>query len=425
MGLSKDEIFEKIAKKELTVDEGMALLKGSSFSEKQEVQSSDSSEVSGGAEGNYIKAVREDIKNIISQISNIDKNNLKVEIGFFEQGMESTHTLELVKIIEQKMNVELYPTLLFEYTTIQELADYLVSEFGNKYPVEFKETEIAPSQVQTSGAATTSDNYIIAVQDDLKQLISNISKIDVNKLQEDKGFFDQGLESTHTLELVKMIEKKMQVELYPTLLFEYTSIKELAEYLESEFGDKYPVDVKTAEAIGESQTKNEPAAVKKSVSVSSSTPKERKVQDDIAIIGLAGKYPMADNVEQFWENLKAGKDCVTEVPKDRWDWKEFYDPDIDKASEGKIYCKEGAFVSDVDKFDPLFFGISPREAELMDPQERWFLQIVWKAIEDAGYVPEALKEKVGVFAGVTTYTYNLFGPRSAESARQSPPALGG
>ena len=98
----------------------------------------------------------------------------------------------------------------------------------------------------------------------------------------------------------------------------------------------------------------------------------KETADDIAIIGISGRYPQANNLEQFWQNLKAGKDCITEIPIERWDYRPYYDPN--KENTGKSYSKWGGFVDHYDCFDPLFFKISPREAELMDPQERLFLQ---------------------------------------------------
>nr|WP_052410221.1 SDR family NAD(P)-dependent oxidoreductase [Paenibacillus durus] len=130
--------------------------------------------------------------------------------------------------------------------------------------------------------------------------------------------------------------------------------------------------------------------------------------DEMAIIGLSGRYPMADNVNEFWENIKNGIDCITEIPKERWDYTKDFDPDIHK--QGKSYTKWGGFMNDVDKFDPLFFNMSPREAEYASPQERLFLQTVWHAVEDAGYTRNELsKSNTGVFVGVMWEQYQLYG----------------
>ncbi|MCP4937244.1 MAG: SDR family NAD(P)-dependent oxidoreductase, partial [bacterium] len=131
----------------------------------------------------------------------------------------------------------------------------------------------------------------------------------------------------------------------------------------------------------------------------------------IAIIGLSGRYPLAENLAEFWQNLKQGRDCIREIPKERWDYRPYFD--ADKNKPGKSYSKWGGFMADVDKFDPLFFNISPREAEFIDPQGRLFLQTVWHTLEDAGYTRQTLQQqlqsRVGVFVGVMWGEYQLYG----------------
>ena len=132
--------------------------------------------------------------------------------------------------------------------------------------------------------------------------------------------------------------------------------------------------------------------------------KNSRKTDDIAIIGMACRFPGAKNYEEYWDNLVAGKNCVSEIPKDRWKWEDYFG---DPASEdSKTNIKYGGFIEGVDKFDPLFFKISPREADYIDPQHRIFLESVWHAIEDAGYNPTSLGGRdIGVYAGVSKNDY--------------------
>ena len=142
--------------------------------------------------------------------------------------------------------------------------------------------------------------------------------------------------------------------------------------------------------------------------------------DDIAVIGISGKYPMAENLEEFWENLKKGIDCITEIPPKRWDYQKYYSKE--KGIKSKAYSKWGGFLSDYDMFDPLFFGITPRDAEMMDPQERLFLEVTWEAMEDAGYNLEKLKKyEIGVYVGVMYGHYQMFG--AEETLYGNPMAL--
>src|SRR5262249_51901532 len=126
---------------------------------------------------------------------------------------------------------------------------------------------------------------------------------------------------------------------------------------------------------------------------------------DVAIIGVSGRYPRSNDLKQFWANLANGVNCITEVPRDRWDWKKYYDPE--KGKPGKIYSQWGGFLEGIDQFDPLFFKISPKEAKRIDPQERLFVECCYHALEDAGYTPENVgqPEKIGVFVGVMKARY--------------------
>ncbi|AUY48420.1 SDR family NAD(P)-dependent oxidoreductase [Streptomyces sp. CB01881] len=150
---------------------------------------------------------------------------------------------------------------------------------------------------------------------------------------------------------------------------------------------------------------------------------------DIAIIGLSGRYPQARTLDEFWANLAAGRDSVTEIPADRWNHGVYFDPD--KDAPGKTYSKWGGFVDGVAEFDPLFFHISPSEAELMDPQERLFLQCAYETVEDAGYTPAGLNApsadgtppSIGVYVGVMYEEYQLYGAQEQVLGR--PVALSG
>ncbi len=128
--------------------------------------------------------------------------------------------------------------------------------------------------------------------------------------------------------------------------------------------------------------------------------------EPIAVIGLSGKFPKADNIDEYWELLVNKKDGITVVPKERWDIDKFYDPT--PSTPGKIITRFGGFINDFDKFDAQFFGISPREALKMDPQQRMLLQITWEALEDAGINIKNLSgTKTGVFVGISTNDYTM------------------
>src|SRR2546421_778174 len=127
---------------------------------------------------------------------------------------------------------------------------------------------------------------------------------------------------------------------------------------------------------------------------------------EIAIIGMVGRFPGAKNIDEFWQNLQHGVESVS-----------FFSEEELKSSgvastllNDHHYVKAGAILNDVELFDAAFFGFNPREAEVMDPQQRLFLECAWEALESAGYDSETYEGLIGVYAGagMNTYLFNLY-----------------
>jgi amino acid adenylation domain-containing protein len=134
---------------------------------------------------------------------------------------------------------------------------------------------------------------------------------------------------------------------------------------------------------------------------------------EIAIVGMAGRFPGARDVAELWRNLRAGVEAVR-FPEAE----EFAARGLDAARlADPAWVKAVSQMEGFDCFDELFFGVNPREAELMDPQHRVLLECAWEALESAGYDPQATAGRVGVWAGATLSTYLLFhligNPRAA------------
>lgn len=125
----------------------------------------------------------------------------------------------------------------------------------------------------------------------------------------------------------------------------------------------------------------------------------------IAVIGMAGRYPDAWNIEQFWQNLKEGKECITFFTDDAL-LQAGVNPELLARPD---YVKAAGVCPGTFLFDASFFGYTPREAELLDPQHRVFLECAWEALEHAGYDPWTYPGRIGLFAGsgVTQYLFDL------------------
>ncbi|WP_456152487.1 beta-ketoacyl synthase N-terminal-like domain-containing protein [Paenibacillus kobensis] len=259
----------------------------------------------------------------------------------------------------------------------------------------------------------------------LVRIIAETLKMPSGQLDPRERFESYGIDSILVVQLTNALSGVLS-NVNSTLFFEYQTVEELAEHFlstqrealialvgpdESETGTKLSNGSGTTRPNAAPPRMTEAAGAVKSrfiavnrqntAQASSAVPAAR----DIAIIGLAGRYPGAGNVREFWEQLKSGKHGIGEIPKERWDWEKYYD--AERGKRGAMYSRWGGFIDGFDQFDPLFFGISPKEAKQMDPQERVFLETAYACIEDAGYTPATLcaSGKVGVFAGAMNGNY--------------------
>ncbi len=228
-----------------------------------------------------------------------------------------------------------------------------------------------------------------------------------HRLKNEEKFERYGVDSILAVQLTNRLEGFFG-SLPKTLFFEYQSLPELAGFLIESHREK--LRQLTGVESEPSRPAPAPEPVEPEREVAAPMPRQASRQDGIAIIGLSGRYPQANNLAEFWSNLENGRDSITEVPADRWDWRNYYTGD--PKQPGHHAGKWGGFIEDADKFDPLFFNLSPREAQLVDPQERLFLETVWNLLEAAGYTRKRLQERhqgrVAVYAASMYQQYHSF-----------------
>ncbi|MDZ7335183.1 MAG: SDR family NAD(P)-dependent oxidoreductase [candidate division KSB1 bacterium] len=249
------------------------------------------------------------------------------------------------------------------------------------------EHEHAPEPVPSSEIVPASSKLksptVSAIESWLVSKIAENLGINASEISIQEPFVSFGLDSAQAVGLVGDLEEWLGRKLSPTLVWDYPTIESLAMFL-------------AAEETGD---------------VGAAKPKTIKSMDTepIAIIGMACRFPGADNPEEFWELLVDGGDAITAVPEDRWDRDAFYDSNPDVP--GKMVIRDGGFLKQIDQFDPQFFGISAQEASRMDPQQRLLLEVTWEALEHAGIIPERLAgSDTGVFIGISNddYTASLY-----------------
>ncbi|MBR3771445.1 MAG: polyketide synthase dehydratase domain-containing protein, partial [Clostridium sp.] len=257
-----------------------------------------------------------------------------------------------------------------------------------------------------------------SIKEYLTESIAQELQEDKKQIWRNRNFMEMGIESNSLIHLSSQLEEELGVELYPTIFFEYQTIDELSNYLESSFQQPLAVFFSRvdkeelfddAEQVIEAETATEgfmEQEEKVSETQNETNSENNSVMDQeldrIAVIGMSLKFPMSDTPEEFWENLKNSKDMITEIPKDHWDVEQWFDED--PAVPNKTYSKWGSFI-EPDKFDPVFFGITPREAEWMDPQLRILLEKVQDCIDDAGYGKRIHGTNTGLFLATTFHEY--------------------
>lgn len=201
------------------------------------------------------------------------------------------------------------------------------------------------------------------------------------------NFFEVGGNSLLLVQMHAKIEEKFPEKITVAKIFAYPTIAKLAGFLDEE---------------GTSIMGKNKAALPNISNIKETVAFEEVSTKDIAIIGMHGIFAEAENLEEYWEILKSGKDCIREIPSNR---KADLDDILVSAgiadkNTGYVRC---AYMEEIDQFDCSFFNISPREASVMDPNQRLFLQTAWKTMEDSGYGGKLLKgTRTGVYVGYSS-----------------------
>ena len=391
----------------------------------------------------------------------MEQSEIELEKSFIDLGLDSIVGVEWVNEINKQFSLQISATRVYDYSNIKELATFLQQQLSqipeaslssmsaskeesrvldsDKLVVDKEVADKAVSKQVKSSRTTITD-----LEQQLRQSLADALYMEVADVDLIKSFVDLGLDSIVGVEWVNSINKQYQLEISATRVYDYSNIKELAVFLKGELGEFVePITAPLQQFENKLQTpQQEPASGlllsepnslelhqqkvfssypqlvrklgknKAKVATPSNSIKSAKqipqysvaADEKVAIVGMSGRYPQAENLDIYWENLIKGKNSVSEIPKTRWNVDSYFDPE---PKQGKIYCKWLGMLDDIDCFDPLFFQISPSEAEIMDPQHRLFLQESYRAFEDAGYSSENLSNmKCGVYLGIMSSEYS-------------------
>lgn len=242
----------------------------------------------------------------------------------------------------------------------RKLAEEYITEHSAKTNNSINDTSRTPSKEQS---------FVNIILGEIRRLYG------LTHINTKQSFIELGFDSLRSTELINAINANLNLRLSPTVVYEYSTIENLAKHLTNTVIKEEPTNGTSLQ------------------------------QEPIAIIGLSGKYPGgADSPEELWELLVNGTDTVSDIPEERWKHRVFFDEQHDVP--GKTNTMSASLAHDIDKFDAEFFGISPREAESLDPQQRLLLEVSFNALQDAGYNLQELKtSSTGVFVGLSHSDY--------------------
>jgi acyl transferase domain-containing protein/acyl-CoA synthetase (AMP-forming)/AMP-acid ligase II/acyl carrier protein/phospholipid N-methyltransferase len=204
--------------------------------------------------------------------------------------------------------------------------------------------------------------------------LSKRLNIDRHSVNAHVSFADLGVTSLMAVEFAQALEAAFNIHLQPTIAWKYPNAKTLAACIAGEWNSSQVTINATQQEAGL-----------------------------IAIVGMACRFPQANDTAAFWQLLRQGVDCISKVPACRWT--QAMQQSIEQRAD-RHTIEYGGYLSQVDAFDPGFFGISPAEAVHMDPQQRLLMEVSWEALEDAGIpMHDVSGKEAGVFIGISSNDY--------------------
>ncbi|MFJ8946310.1 SDR family NAD(P)-dependent oxidoreductase [Streptomyces sp. NPDC102395] len=265
---------------------------------------------------------------------------------------------------------------------------------GDREPSVVAELAVVPERARPA-AARTHVARIVAGQ---------LGFDSADSIKDDTGFFDLGLDSIMAVDLVGRLGQAFEATLRAADVFDHPTVTRMAEYLLSSAptAAPSPTPVPAARDTAPPARPQQPALAATPYGNAGESPSA--AHEPIAIVGMAGRFPQADSVDDLWTLLREGRDAVGPVPEGRYDTAAFHGGD--SPEPGWITTNQGGFLTDIARFDAAFFGIPGREAENLDPQQRLLLESSWHALEDAGTDPHSLRgTRTGVFVGISYADY--------------------
>jgi len=366
------------------------------------------------------------LKDLLATELQMDAAQIDEDTQFVDLGLDSITGVTWVRKINAAYGTRIEATKVYAHPTLRQFCDFVVERIAlpgavrmhvvvdavAPAPAAPPPKNVAATPVATNAAAVEAELSVA-----LRHLLAQELHMPEEEIDAHRQFVDLGLDSITGVTWVRRINAAYGTRIEATKVYSYPTLAEFSRFL----ADLLPVreiqpqpSFATAQQSDSASDDARPHAgrVRQAVQSARTLASWRNKAarpvvsaDAIAIIGMAGQFPRADDLDAFWRNIAGGKDCIDTVPPQRWDIERYFSEDI--SVPGTTNSRWMGALADCDAFDPLFFNISPTEAESMDPQQRLMLQSCWHAIENAAIDPRSLSgSRCGVFVGCGATDYH-------------------
>ncbi|WP_396186170.1 amino acid adenylation domain-containing protein [Flavobacterium sp.] len=282
-------------------------------------------------------------------------------VAYIQPKLEQTDTADIRKKISKVLPDYMIPSYLI-----------LVKDFPKTSSGKIDKKALPPPEYSRPSTAPLYKKATTEIQKNIAKAWTDALLIP--KIGIDDNFFELGGTSLLAQKVVSILLKDYKYKVPVTKLYQFPNIAEISEYLETDMN----IDTKKI--------------IKKNIKSNIST--------NVAIIGMSGRFPGAASINELWEVLKEGKETISFFKSNE------IDASIPKSiRDNPLFVGARGIIPTANAFDAAFFGINPKLAEVMDPQQRLFLEISWEALEQAGYLPKHFNGRIGVYAGVGTNSY--------------------
>jgi 3-oxoacyl-(acyl-carrier-protein) synthase/enoyl-CoA hydratase/carnithine racemase/acyl carrier protein len=354
-----------------------------------------------------LPAICATLKKLLAEELYMAESEIGNNTPFVDLGLDSITGVTWIQKVNREYGTSLAATKVYAYPTLSDMSEYIFSQVAQQPVSSQVVSDKLPKTPDLPVKDSTPTESEPSIQATLKKMLAEELYMDESEIRDDAQFVDLGLDSITGVTWIQKINSEYGTSIAATKVYVYPTLSEMSRYVlkktqkraiaptslapESSELPATPESVKKTPLPSTPQVYSNPPVPNPSVIKSETSP--QKTNSAIAIIGMAGKFPQADNLQTFWENIISGKDCVTEIPADRWD--------MDSTD-----CRWMGAIEGYDQFDASFFNISASEAESMEPQQRLFLETCWHSIEDSGTDPTTLSgTNCGVFVGCVANDY--------------------